>query len=182
MEIYRAKIKYDKASIFQLAKTISKTYRLPLRIIVFITGFIMIFCSLFVSMGSTSSLTLLVIGCLLITGLDTPARRRALLSYNSIGQHDIIGKYSFYANKFILTAGKQISEAEYSKIIRLVEDDEHLYIFTDRTSAFMLDKASVKPHSFKDLMRFLSENTGLKWSSVFSLFTFRLNIFKRRAK
>ena len=182
MEIYRAKIKYDKQTIFRLAKTISKTYRLPLRIIVYACGFVMILCALFLSMGYTNSLTLLVVGCLLITSIDAPAKRRAQVSFNSVGNREIVGKYSFLGSSFTITADDQVTELEYSKVVRLVEDDEYLYIFTDKKSAFMLEKASVKPHTSKDLMRFLATKTGLKWRGVFSLFSFRLDFFKRRSK
>lgn len=182
MEIYRAKIKYDKNTIFKLAKTISKTYRLPLRIIAYFCGFAMIVCSLFIPMGATNSLTLLVVGCLLITGIDAPARHRAQVSFNSVGKREIVGKYSFLGNSFTLTADEHITEMEYDKIVRLVEDDEYLYIFTDKNSAFMLEKSSVKPHSSKDLMRFLADKTGQKWHGVFSLFSFRLSLFRQRSK
>lgn len=182
MEIYRAKIKYDKKTIYQLAKTISKTYRLPFRIIAYFCGFIMIVCALFIPMGYTNSLTFLVVGCLLITGIDAPAKYRAQLSFNSVGKRDIVGKYSFLGNSFTLTADEHVTELEYDKIVRLVEDDEYLYIFTNKTSAFMLEKASVKPHTSKNLMRFLADKTGQKWRGVFSLFSFRLDLFKRRTK
>ena len=176
MKKYRGKIAYDRDTILRLSLALSRTYRLLPRLLAWLTGFVMLLFSLRQGLSSAGSVGLLAAGCLLITSINAPARRRAKLSWNSIGGKPVAGSYSFGPSAFSFEHSGQSADCPYHQILRLMEDGEYLYLCTDKCSAYMLEKSSVLP-SCEELRDFLSQQTGLHWKLVFSLMSFRLDLF-----
>ena len=71
--------------------------------------------------------------------------------------------------------GEDRPAVEYARLMRLVADDEYLYLFVSKASGYMIERASVQGEGGGDgLMRLLADRSGLRWRRPFSLLTFRL--------
>ena len=62
----------------------------------------------------------------------------------------------------------------FTRIDRLVEDDEYFYLFQSRQMAVMLPKAGLTPASPERLAKFLAKKTGKSWQRPRSLWSLTL--------
>ncbi|MCI7726885.1 MAG: YcxB family protein [Clostridiales bacterium] len=119
------------------------------------------------------SLLLIFLGCVVFTNLNAPANytaNRVIALFR--GKFPIL-HYSF-SETGMLIEGKT-PEVKYSGIIRLVEDEEYLYLFQSPQYGSMIKKSSVSGEDeLYGLKCFLTEKTQLKWTRPPTILNFNL--------
>ena len=74
-------------------------------------------------------------------------------------------------------------ETTYSAFIRLVEDEDYLYLFQSSKYGTMVKKSTVQGDGEADgLKRFLTEKTSLKWVAPPSVLSFNLKHIRSMGK
>lgn len=82
--------------------------------------------------------------------------------------------YSF-GTKGIKTSNDDSSAmVPYTEIIRLVEDDEYVFLFINKEGAYMLRK----PNNSSAFQKYLTEKTGLEWIKPRNVFFLSLKQLK----
>ena len=119
------------------------------------------------------------VGALLLTNLNARANAVADGVIEAMGGSFPELEYTFGESAF--RDGEARPEVPYTRLMRLIEDGEYLYLFISRASGYMLARESAEGEGGAEgLMRFLSEKTGLSWTKPVSLWTFRLQDLWRR--
>lgn len=67
--------------------------------------------------------------------------------------------YSFGTNGIKTSNDDSSATVPYAEIIRLVEDDEYVFLFINKEGAYMLRK----PNNASAFQKYLTEKTGLEW-------------------
>lgn len=93
-------------------------------------------------------------------------------------------KYQFMDKEFLVD-GEGKMNVPYTKIKRLVEDNDYLYIFLGKKSLFMVSKKDVTLNNNSDtnnlnnLMEIISRQSNLPWERVSTMLFINLNKLKR---
>lgn len=119
------------------------------------------------------SLLLIFIGCVVFTNLNAPGDFIAN-RVNSLfhGKYPTLF-YQFSEDSFLVVGSKQ--SVPYKKLIKLVEDDEYIYLFQSSRYGNMIKKSSVQgTDKLCGLRDHLAEKTGLKWRRPPTILNFRL--------
>ena len=111
---------------------------------------------------------LMLIGCWLIVSKDLPADVRADRTVDARKGCLPRNTCTFYDKRMDLDGAGHM-RIKYSQFQRLVEDDEYLYLFLNRNSVCMVEKAGVQNGSAQQLMEFVEKRTGLSWTRNKSL-------------
>lgn len=162
--LYRARISHTEKTIEQLYKTQYFVYEKPRMIARLLIGFSLVAAAVAVALPTWGRAVLLLIGAWLLVSRDFPAAVRAdkALTERKARLPDM--EYSFWADKIHLS-GEGNMDISYKNLTRLVEDRQYLYLFLDRNSVCMMEKASLKPADIMAFASFLEEKTGLKWQA-----------------
>ena len=122
---------------------------------------------------------MILIGSFTIVGLNTPPKQLADQVIKSLhGKFPRIG-YSFGEDSVQLTGTDTGNTLLYSDILRLVESKEYLYIFIQNQSAYMIDRASIRPDA-EALMAFVAGKTGLPWTKNTSILNTSLKTIRQQ--
>jgi len=168
MENYKAGIHYDKASVYHLSKMIIQVKRPRLYPMLYLSSFFIMIAGLFYFTEPLIQITAIALGCFLFTSIPVPAKRQASQNMNMVGKKEFIVNYNFKPESFTMTSTiGQKDEVEYKKIIFLTEDKKYLYIFSNLSSAYMIEKASVNSGGFRELKIFLSKCTNKSWKKYY---------------
>ena len=176
---FTASIIYNRDRIRLLSETISKAFRYwPLLITSTVCILMLAFSVLYYN--GTLSVDVIAFSCIILTSIHAPARIRADNDFKAVGAKDIPVSYFFGESDFLVEARGEETKKKYDEVILVFEDHEYLYIFTDKTSAFMIEKKSLKPNS-NDFKLFLQSKTNTRWkydSIIFMLST--INLLKKQ--
>lgn len=169
MKRYTASVTYDLDTVSHLSEAISRSYRLLPRAAVFLLGFLLLVSGLFFSLEPTPSLLCIALGCLVITSIRVPAKRRAAQDYNAIGGKPTTVSYEFADCGITFQVNGQKKNLAYERLIRLSYDREFLYLFENKRSAYMIKATSITPCDVAGFRAAISRKTNLKWQPVSSL-------------
>lgn len=172
MKKFTASVTYDLDTVSHLSEAISRSFRMPLRAAAFLLGFLLLVLGLFFSLEPTPSLLCIALGCLIITSVKVPAKRRAAQDYRAIGGKPVIVSYEFADSGISFQLNGQEKSLSYEKLIRLSYDRDFLYLFEDKHSAYMIKADTISPCDVAEFRAAISGKTGLKWRPVTSLLSF----------
>jgi hypothetical protein len=159
---YSGKIDHTEKTIELLYKTQYYAYS-KLRILArLLIGLAMVVVALTVDIPTWSKALLLLIGAWLLASKDFPAQAKADKALQERKAALPSMSYQFFG-EYMLVSGEGSMEIPYKKFARLAEDKDYLYIFMSKDSVCMIDRATVKPRTTEELMKFISIKTGLQW-------------------
>lgn len=119
------------------------------------------------------SLLMIFLGCVIFTNLNAPANYTANRVIALFREKFPTLHYNF-SESGMLIEGKA-PQIKYSGIIRLVEDEDYLYIFQSPQYGSMIKKSSVSGEDeLYGLKCLLSEKTQLKWTRPPTILNFNL--------
>ena len=136
-------------------------------------GFAMIMAAAFATLPLWAKTILLLIGALVITGIDFPAMVRADSVLEARRGNLPKMEYEFHKDAMKVSGEGSMSIA-YKKIVRMAEEGHYLYLFMGRDSICMIEKESIKPKDVDAFKEFMAQKTGLTWQSEKSLLAFNL--------
>lgn len=174
MKRYTASVTYDLDTVSHLSEAISRSYRMLPRAAAFLLGFLLLVSGLFFSLEPTPGLLCIAFGCLIITSVKVPAKRRAVQDYNAIGGKPTTVRYEFSDSGITFQVNGQEKSLPYEKLIRLSYDREFLYLFENKRSAYMIKASTIVPYDVAEFRSALSGKTKLKWRPITSLPGFSL--------
>ena len=174
-----ASMRHTRKTITRLSRTQCNTFSFGNKLLQFFCGVIMIFIGVQSGSTLTSSLCLFV-GCWLCVNTDVRAKLRASRICDSLHDQYPSTQYTFKENEFLLDEDTQ-RPLPYNLLIRLIEDNQYLYLYISKTSAYMIEKSTVHP-DVDTLKKLLTHSTGLRWCRPTSLLTFSLRtLWARRS-
>ena len=160
--LYRAKITHTEKTVEQLYKMQYDVYEKPRMIVRALIGFGLVVTAVLSSFPTWGKALLLLFGAWLLVSRDFPAAVRADRALSARKAKLPNMSYGFGPDGVHLT-GEGSMDLPYSKLTRLVEDRQYLYLFVNRSSVCMMEKDSLKPADLMGFARLLEEKTGLKW-------------------
>lgn len=173
MPIYRAKMKHSQATIRKLIQTGYDVFRFKRKLLNAAIAFGLILFGLYADPTMFMPLIALFAGCVLLANLNAVPRMQANEVLKQMGGKFPKSDYSFYEKEFkFYDKGDPIP---YSRLIRLIEDKQYLYLYVSEQSAYMVDKGTVTGGDVSELKTYLEIETDLKWSRPASLFSFRIS-------
>ena len=117
---------------------------------------------------------LMLAGCWLLISPDFPADCKADKSVMARGGVLPMMRYGFEEDGVFVEEDAGKMKLQYSRIQRLVEDQEYLYLFLGKNSVCMVDRESLDPPEPEELKSLLSERTGMEWTRDKSLLSMNL--------
>ena len=172
--LYTGGIDHTEKTLELLFRTQYYTYQGLRMLARMAVGFVMVAAALLLSLPMWAKGLLLLIGCWLVVSKDFPSAIRADRAMEA--RHGVLPRmrYTFRADGVELT-GEGSMKLKYSQFTRLIEDEGYLYLFIDRNSVCMVDRATLALAPAEDFMRFIGEKTGLPWKRCGSLFSMNLH-------
>ena len=160
--LYRAKITHTEKTVEQLYKMQYYVYEKPRMILRALIGFGLVVAAVLSSFPTWGKALLLLFGAWLLVSRDFPAAVRADRALSERKAKLPNMSYGFGPDSVHLS-GEGSMDLPYSKLTRLVEDKQYLYLFVNRNSVCMMEKDSLKPADLMAFAKLLEEKTGLKW-------------------
>lgn len=159
---YRSKIKHTEKTVQQLYKMQYYVYGKAQMLLRVALGFALVLIAAMATLPIWVKALLLLFGAWFLVSRDFPASVRAdkALSERKAALPGM--EYSFGADKVRLT-GEGSMDIPYKKFNRLAEDRDYLYLFVNRDSVCMMERASVRPEKVEEFKKFMEEKTGLAW-------------------
>lgn len=179
MPMITASMHHTRETITRLSRTQYNTFSFGSKLLQLLCGLILIFIGLQGGTALTSVLCLFA-GCWLCVNTDVRAKLRASRICESLHGQYPATQYTFKEKEFLLDSDTKNSLA-YSRLIRLIEDNQYLYLYISKTSAYMIDKSTVRPN-VDVLKELLVRSTGLRWCRPTSLFNFSLRTLRAGKK
>ena len=136
-------------------------------------GFVMIMVAAFATIPLWAKTILLLIGALVITGVDFPAMVRADAVVEARRGNLPKMEYEFHKDA-VKISGEGSMSISYKKVVRLAEEKNFLYLFMGRDSICMIDKESIRPNDLEAFKDFVAQKTDMTWQSEKSLLAFNL--------
>ena len=165
-----ASISYDEGSMKEMVRVRMRTFRGIGSYGIFMIGLIFIIVGVLTSYGTLATRTAMVaIGCFMVVGVNTPEKYMGKKIVQSMNGRFPKLQYDFNFSNIKVKGADTISRVGYHEIIRLVEEENYLYLFLENKSAFMVDKKTVKP-KVDNLKELLSEKVGLPWMKARPIF------------
>lgn len=172
MAKYRAKMEHNKQTIYKLVQTQYDTFQFHKKLIHAALAMGMILFGLYADSTMITPLIALFVGCVMLANLNAYPRMQAKQVLEMMGEEYPKSDYHFEADHF--TFNEEAEAVAYSKLIRLVEDREYLYLYVSKQSAYMVDKKTISRGKDMELRDFLAIQTGLKWTRSANLLSFRI--------
>ena len=160
--LYQGRISHSEKTIEQLYKTQYFSYEKPKALLRVLAGLALILAAVATALPIWAKVLLLMGGAWLVVSREFPAVLRAdrALAARSASLPDM--EYSFDAEKVRL-AGEGSMDIPYGRFTRLVEDADYFYLFIEKNSVCMIERASITPGQEGAFMQFIAERTGLGW-------------------
>lgn len=172
MAKYRAKMQHNKATVYKLVQTQYDTFQFHKKLIHTGIAFGLILFGLYADSTMFMPMVALFAGCFMLANINAYPKAQAKQVLAMMGEEYPKSDYAFSGDSF--TFNKDADPVPYSKLIRLVEDKQYLYLYVSQQSAYMVDKATVSGGNVSGLKEFLAIESGLKWTRPSSLLSFRL--------
>lgn len=161
---FRGQIEHTEKTIERLYRTQYYAFdkmRALLRLLVL--GLAPIFAAAFsAALPTWSRMLLLMVGAWFTVSGDFPAQMRADRALQNRKADLPKMEYAFLSDRMELS-GEGSMTIEYRKLIRLVQDEEYLYLIFSRDSVCMVDRERITPNGAEALMQFLENKTKLPW-------------------
>ena len=172
MNLYTARVKHSPDTVRRFTVIQYDTFEPFGKVIRFALAVALIIAGAF--SGSSAALVfLLFLGCVLLTNLNSKALSVADQVEKAMHGSFPELHYSFSEDRF--TDGPERPEVLYSALIRLIEDNDYLYLFASKSSGYMIETASVTGDGGAEgLKRLISEKSGCEWKRPLTLATLKL--------
>lgn len=171
MKRYAAQIRHTYATILRMSRVQYDTFEFKSKLLMLVAGFGLALAGM-ANMESVFGILLLMIGCWLLASLNYPAKQNADRIKDALGGQYPSNRYEFFDKHFVLYAQNE-DIVNYSRLIRLVEDEQYCYLFIDEQASYMLEKYSLGDE-LKAFMAFMEKATGLSWTKPYRLSTLNL--------
>lgn len=175
MKRFTAHIHHTYDTILRMCRTQYDTFNFSRKILMALGGLALTVLGVW-NFSSIVGIIFAMVGCWLLASLNYPAKQSADNIKQALKGEYPHNKYEFYDKHFVLLAQNQ-DMVNYSKIMRLVEDDGYCYLFINAQAAYMLEKASLGDERAA-FMVFMEKATGLKWSRPYKLSTFNIRTIR----
>lgn len=175
--MYSAFIEYSPENLRRLNKIINSTFKLGIKAIYISICLAFFVAGAYFGLQDSKGVMLVCIGCFLLPSMRALENSRVNNAIKQLNGNIIKVNYSFYDDCFVCSNEKENNKFSYDSIIRLVEQNEYLYMFPNKYQAYMIKISSLAPSerenrkSFKD---FISFKTGLEWTKPVSLLNINL--------
>ena len=159
---YRARIDHTEKTVERLYKMQYYVYEKPRILARMVLGFALVVIAAMASLPLWVKALLLLFGAWFLVSRDFPAAVRADRAVSERKAALPAMEYGFGPDRLHLK-GEGSMDIPYKKLTHLSEDDEYLYLFVNRNSVCMMERASLKPQKVEEFMQFLADRTGLGW-------------------
>lgn len=170
MKEWKASIAYDSKNTIRLSKTLQNTFHFWQKVLLMAFSVVVAAAGLAVGANTPEGLLMLALGCIMLVNTDMSARARARHTLSQLRGYIPRMEYTFGETSFRGTTDREDNTFSYSTIIRLVDDRKFLYLFQNKESAFMVDKATVEPKGCGALKEHIAKQVGLQWTYPGNLF------------
>lgn len=179
MKRYTAFIRHSYDTVLRMCKTQYGISNFKNRMIIIAVGVLLAIVGLPV-IDSLIGLLMVMIGCFMITSVDMPAKMQADEIKKALGGKYPQNSYEFYDGHFVVIAQNQ-DLINYSRLVRLVEDELYCYLWISRSASYMIEKYSLgkEVESFK---AFMEKQTGKEWEKPQKLMGVNLGTIIRMLK
>ena len=174
MSKYTAKIVYDEKTVLKLDSVITSMYNMKRRLVPLALCVILILCGIYAGFNTAKGVICILMGAFLFPIATKSESSQARQILQVMKGRVLTMEYSFEKDKFICKTLNGETECGYNTIIRLVEDNDYMYLFQKTTQACMIDKKTLTPATPTAFKRELSEATGMKWERPKSLMSLKL--------
>ncbi len=129
-----------------------------------------------------ASLLLILLGCVIFTNIDAPAKYMANRVITLF--HGNFPRLVYYFYEDYMQLKDKETMIPYDNLIKIVEDEEYYYLFQTRQYGIMIRKNSVScAVESIGLKQFIEEKTGLRWEKPPTIMNINLkalrNAFRR---
>lgn len=171
MKRFTAQIRHSYDTIVRMCRVQDDTFCFGRKVLMALLGLALTVLGAW-NLSSVAGLAFALVGCWLLVSLNFPAKNRAQSIREALHGEYPTNRYEFYDKHFVLLAQNQ-DVVDYTKIMRLVEDDGYCYLFVSAQAAYMLEKASLGTE-LSPFRTFMEKATGLSWTKPYKLTTFNL--------
>ena len=171
MKRFTAQIRHTYDTILRMSRVQYDTFAFGRKILMALGGLALTVLGAW-NFSSLAGIIFALVGCWLLASLNYPAKSNADRVKEALKGEYPFNKYEFYDKHFVLLAQNQ-DVVNYSKIMRLVEDEGYCYLFINAQASYMLEKASLGTELEK-FKAFMQKATGLAWTKPYKLSTFNL--------
>ena len=175
---FTAQIQHSEETFRKLAQTQYDAYCIPTKLMMLALSLACLYCGM-AEIAGGFSLILLFIGCWMMISMRLPAKRNAEKMIELAHGNFPHTEYQFLAGRIRITGGGEVVELGYAEIYELWEDREYVYLFLDKSSGYMVPKASIKPNDVADFCSFLEARAGKKLHAVKGLLSLNLRSLLR---
>ena len=175
---FTAEIQHNEDTFRRLAQTQYNAYCIPTKLMMLALCLVCLYCGV-TEVAGGFSLILLFIGCWTAISMQLPAKRNADKMIELARGKFPYTKYQFLSEHILITGGEEVVELGYNEIYELLEDREYLYLFLNKSSGYMVSKATIKPNDVAGLYSFLEACTGKKPHVVKGLLSLNLRALLR---
>ena len=164
-----ASIQYNEETMMRMVRTRMRSFRGIATYVLYLFGLGFLVLGVLSSYGTLATRTMWVaVGCFILVGINMPEKYMGKKIVQSMNGRFPKLSYDFGRNVAKVVGADTTNRIAYDEIIRLVEDDDYLYIFLKDKSGFMIDRKSAKPKA-DSLKELLTEVTDLQWTKARSL-------------
>ena len=178
MAKYRAKMQHNRTTIHKLIQTQYDTFQFGKKLGHIAIAVGLILYGLYADQTMFTPMFALFVGCVMLANINAYPKANANRVLKMMGEDYPKSDYVFEKDSFRFN--EEAEPVPYSKIIRLVEDREYLYLYVSKQSAYMVDKSTVSGGNVNDLKTFLAIETLQKWSRPANIFNFRVGDLFRK--
>ena len=179
MKRFTALMRHSYQTVLLMCKTKNNTYHFKRKLVMALLGIVLVVLGVS-NFSSTAGLVFVMVGCFMFTSMDMPARSEADDVKKALGGKYPQNKYEFFDKHFVLYASMQ-DIINYSRIVKLVEDNQYCYLYIEKEASYMLEKFSLG-NELNEFKAFMSKATGLQWQQPYSFATFNLKAMIRLFK
>ena len=168
MGLYQAEMQHSAETVKRFTHLQYDTFEWWRKLLLFCLSAALILFGVFY--GSASGFSVLTVFCIfagsiLFTNLNTRA--------NMVADQVIEAMHGTYP--VLQYSGEDRPTVSYTKLFRLIFDEECLYLFASKASGYMIRKESITgEEGVKGLMDLISRESGLTWQKPFSFLTFSI--------
>lgn len=168
---FTAHIHHTYDTILRMCRAMDDTFFFKRKILMALGGMALAVLGVW-NMESVAGILFLMIGCWLLASLNLPAKNQADNIKKALSGKYPQNKYEFFDKHFVLYAQNQ-DIINYSKLVRLVEDEGFCYLCLNEQAGYMLEKASLG-NELENFRAFMQKATGLEWTKPYRLSTFNI--------
>ncbi|WP_409968716.1 hypothetical protein RFF05_01750 [Bengtsoniella intestinalis] len=175
---------YTKASLYALSKLQFSLVRYKFKFVYQLVCIVLVLLGALTSLPENIRMVMLMIGCVAFPCMYLPVRMATERVSAHYGSKLPSVSYRFNQYNFIRTIDKNDESFSYKNIAQLIEDNTNCYIVDNNCNVFILPPAEIgNDRGLKNVKAQLSEQTGLKWGQLRSMWSLSIyslkDLFKR---